>query len=78
MEVVQKIQNFCLRFTLIFEWVTKISGHILHFEGLGRRYLSENPYYQQLTGEKKGGNAFESSVAISKFVFHVLQLYLRA
>ncbi len=57
--------------------MTKISGHILHFEGSGRRYLSENPYYHQLPKEKKGENAFESGVEISKFIFHVLQSYLR-
>ncbi len=51
---------------------------LLHFEGLGRRYLSEDPYYQQLSGEKKGGNAPESGVDISKLLFQVLKLYLRA
>ncbi len=27
-----------------------------------RRYLSENPYYMQLFGEKKAGNGAESDV----------------
>ncbi len=78
MEVVQKKKSIFLRFTVILECMTKISGHILRFEGLGRRYLSENPYYQQISGEKKGENAPESGVEISKLVFHVLQSYLRA
>ncbi len=43
---------FC--FTITLECVTKISGHIFHFEGPGRKYLSENAYYQQLSEEKKG------------------------
>ncbi len=58
--------------------VTKVSGHILNFEGTGRRYLSEKPHHQQLSGEKKCGNAPDGGVEISKFVFHVLQSYLRA
>ncbi len=41
--------------------MTKISGRILHFE-TERRYLSENPYNQELYGEKKAGNAAESDV----------------
>ncbi len=57
MEVVPKIQKKkFLRCTVIFECMAKISGHIFHFEGPGKRYLSENPYYQQLSREKKGGN----------------------
>ncbi len=73
MEVVQKIQKKKkLGLTIILEYVTKISGHIHRFEGPGRRYLSENPYYQQLSGEKKDGNAPESGVQISQFVFHIL------
>ncbi len=47
------------------------------FEVPGRKYLNENPYYQQLSGEKKNGNASESGVELSKFVFHILQSYLR-
>ncbi len=58
--------------------MTKISGQILHFEDPGMKYLSENPYYQQLYGEKKAREATESGVEISKFVFYVLQSYLRA
>ncbi len=57
--------------------MTKISGQILHFEDPRKKYLSEIPYYQ-LYGEKKAGEAPESDVEISKFVFHVLQSYLRA
>ncbi len=78
MEVVQKYTKKIMCFNIILERVTKILGHILHFEDPGRRYLSENPYCQQLSGEKKGGNAPGNGVEISKFVFHVLQSYLRA
>ncbi len=78
MEVVQKIQKKILRFTIILGCVTKMSGHILYFEGSGRRYLSKNPYYQQLSGEKIRGNAPESGVEISKFVFYFLQFYRRS
>ncbi len=44
--------------------MTKISGHIFNCEGLGRRYLSDNPYYQQLYREKKARNAADSGVKI--------------
>ncbi len=71
-------KNIFSCFTIILECVTNIQGHILHFEGNGRRYLSENPYYQQLSREKKDRNAPESGVKISKFVLHVLQSHLRA
>ncbi len=67
-----------LRFTIILGRVTKISGHIFHIEGPGKKYLSKNPYYQQLSGEKMDGNAPESGVEISKFVFYVLQSYWRS
>ncbi len=62
---------------IILECVTKISGQILHFEGPGRKYLSENPNDQQLNGEKKAVNAPQSGVEISKFVFHVSQSFLK-
>ncbi len=52
--------------------LTKILGQIFHFE-TERRYLSKNLYHQQFSGEKMGGNAPESGVEISKFVFYVLQ-----
>ncbi len=76
----KKYKKKFLCFAVIFECMAKISGHILHFEGPGKRYLSENPYYQQLSREKKGGNhnALESGVEISKSVFHVLQSHVRA
>ncbi len=74
----KEYKKIFLRFTIVLECVTKISSHILHFEGPGRRYLSESSYYQQLSREKKGGNAPECGVEISKFVFHILQSYLRA
>ncbi len=47
--------------------MTKILGHLLHFDGLGKRYLSENPNYRQVSTEKKDGNAPESGVEISNF-----------
>ncbi len=56
-----KYQNLFSCFTIIFEGLNKISGHIFHFE-TKRRYLTENPYYQQLYREKKAGNAAESGV----------------
>ncbi len=77
-EVMQKIQEKFFVFILSYSSVTKIPGYIHNFEVLGRRYLSENPYYQQLSGEKKAGNAPESGVQISKFIFYVLQSYLMA
>ncbi len=66
----------------VFCYQTWVCGQDLrsytYFEGPGRRYLSENHDYQQLSGEKKGGNAPESDEEISKFVFYVLQSYLKA
>ncbi len=41
------------------------------------RIVYSGLHYQQLSGEKKGGNVSESGVEISKFVFHILQSYLR-
>ncbi len=52
-EVVQRIPKKKMGFTIILERMTKISGHMFHFEDPGKRYLNENPYYQQLSGEKK-------------------------
>ncbi len=73
----KKFKKKIVCFTIVHEGVKKIYGHILHFESPGRRYLSENSYYQQLSGVKKCENASESGVEISKFVFHILQSYLR-
>ncbi len=66
------------RFTIIFESLTEISGHVLHFEGPGRKNLSKNPYYQQFSGERMSENAPESGVEISKFVFYILRSYCRS
>ncbi len=49
-------KNFVLYYhTSVFDQ----SFSILHFEGPGRRCLSENPYHQQLSGKKKCGNALK-------------------
>ncbi len=60
----KKCKKKCLHFIIILECVTKIPNYILYFEGPGRRNLSENSYYQKLSGEKKGGIASECGVEI--------------